>query len=236
MIEKSNDEKNTNNEPASQDAAKQNLKSKKPGQFKPRPFSFDTDAPSDATSGLFKFKGSKLKFASMATLGLVVLSTFYMILSSSEGDAPPVIPFAARKAEDSNLKPLSEAKPKIDETSAAKENLPPPAPVVEVAVQSPDVVAESKNEPGELQVDLAMEEKPAPVKKPPLPIIERIEVSMLLKEIDERKLLVEKSGVEYIVRAGEKFPGGDTVFIGFNRATSMLMTSTGEQFVATRTK
>ena len=53
-------------------------------------------------------------------------------------------------------------------------------------------------------------------------------VPLLVKTIDEREVVVEFEGTEYVVKRGQKLPDGQSVYVGYDRAESVMRTTAGD--------
>ena len=213
------------------------------GGMEEAPSSVETSTPTSAAKARpFRFESSgvvaggdmkkKLQFGGIV-VGVIAIAGAGLWMSAREKNGEAQKPILTQAESQSNLQPLSGGQVVL----AAQAPLAPSStPSVtrsvtsEISGQGVEFVEENSVSPAaaETVAKEVPEVKPTAVARVRSKPLDHIQTPMLVKSIEEKQVLVEFEGVEYIVRSGEYLPDRKTVFIGFDTRESIMRTSAGD--------
>lgn len=188
-----------------------------------RPFRFDDDPVS--SSKKFQIAGNELKIAGLLIASVLVAVGGYVAVRNG-GVQGSTSAFTERKTEPSSLKPLSASSGANPDPTPLAAQSAASAPLEAASSASPTPPSEQNSGTTDSQVQSGIVGQQR--KSVVLPTIERFQLALLVKKIDEDQVLVVFNGKEYLVKPGQTLPDNETVFVGFDRSASVMRTTAGD--------
>ena len=193
---------------------------------KARPFRFES-------SGVMAGGDTKKKLQIAGiVVGVIAIAGAGLWMSAREKNGEAQKPILTKAESKSNLQPLSGGTVVLAAAAPlGAGSAPSAAKTATEASRQEDEFVENKSEspatsePVTTEAPVVKSAAVARVRSKPL---EHIQTPLLVKSIEEKQVLVEFEGVEYIVRSGELLPDRKTVFIGFDTRESIMRTSAGD--------